>query len=213
VNGICCCVLPACCCQSAVAEGVIHVDLCSELSTHLALQALFTQSFPVCLCYKLSPFQALGKVTLHPLSQACVFIYSSRGKWFFSSLLWNFPPSATLTRFPTPGCWACAPAPSRASPALLACLFTVPGRLPFHQSSVLSVPHPLSHVSLLFLLFISQFLFFPQVEVSLFRGLCCSGPGFSVGVQQYCEAHLVCVFPSHLGVGDWWPGGPPCFSI
>jgi hypothetical protein len=30
-------------------------------------------------------------------------------------------------------------------------------------------------VSLLFLLLISQFLFFPRVEVSLSRGLCCSG--------------------------------------
>jgi hypothetical protein len=34
-----------------------------------------------------------------------------------------------------------------------------------------------------------------------------------VGVPQYREAHLVCVFPSHLGVGDWQPGGPPGFSI
>jgi hypothetical protein len=30
------------------------------------------------------PFPStLGEVTLHPLSQACVFIYSSRGKWAF----------------------------------------------------------------------------------------------------------------------------------
>jgi hypothetical protein len=29
----------------------------------------------------------------------------------------SFPPSVTLTSFPTPGCWACAPAPTRASPA------------------------------------------------------------------------------------------------
>jgi hypothetical protein len=37
------------------------------------------------LCYRLSPFQALGKVTLHPRCQACVFIYSSRQKWVPSS--------------------------------------------------------------------------------------------------------------------------------
>jgi hypothetical protein len=43
------------------------------------------------------------------------------------------------------------------------------------------------------------------------QGLCCSGPGLSVRVPWYREAHLVCVFPSHLGMGDWWPGGPPCF--
>jgi hypothetical protein len=37
----------------------------------------------VSLCYKLSPFQALGKVTLHLHCQACVFIYSSCGRWVF----------------------------------------------------------------------------------------------------------------------------------
>jgi hypothetical protein len=58
-----------------------------------------------------------------------------------------------------------------------------------------------------------SFSFFPLVEVSLSRGLCCSGPGLSVGVPRYCEAHLVHVFPSRLGAGDWWPGGPPGFSV
>jgi hypothetical protein len=67
-----------------------------------------------------------------------------------------------------------------------ACLFTVLGRIPFPHSSVLSAPHPLSRVSLLFLLLVTQFLFFPQVEVGLPRGLCCSGPGLSVGVPWYC---------------------------
>jgi hypothetical protein len=94
------------------------------------------------------------------LLPAATFVYSSRGKWVFPSLLWNFPPSATLTSFPIPGCWAHTPAPTRASPAHLACSFTVPGRIPFLQSLVLCAPHPLSHVSFLFLLLISQFLFF-----------------------------------------------------
>jgi hypothetical protein len=48
--------------------------------------------------------------------------------------------------------------------------------------------------------------FFPQVEVSLSRRLCCSGPGLSVGVPQYHEAHVVHVFPSHLGAGNWQRG-------
>jgi hypothetical protein len=39
--------LPARCCQPAVAGGVIYADLRGELSTHLTLQALFTQSSPV----------------------------------------------------------------------------------------------------------------------------------------------------------------------
>jgi hypothetical protein len=129
---------------------------------HLALQALFTQSFPVSEpLLQAFPFPStLGKVTVHPHSQACMFVYSSHGKWVFPPLLWIFPPSATLTSFPAPGCWLHAPAPTRASPACPACLFTVPGRIPFPQSSALSVPHPLSCVSLLFLLLISQFLFF-----------------------------------------------------
>jgi hypothetical protein len=52
-----------------------------------------------------------GGVTLHQLSQACVFIYSSLGKWVFPSLLWSFPPTATFTSFSAPGCWAGAAAP------------------------------------------------------------------------------------------------------
>jgi hypothetical protein len=208
------------------------------------------------LCYNLSLFQALGKVTLHPHCQACIFIYSSCGrwvfppllcsfpptatftifpapdywavllllqatmfvyssrvKWVFPPLLWSFPPSATLTSFPAPGCWVRIPAPARASLARPACLFTVPGTIPFPQSSVLRVPHPLSQVSLLFLLLITQFLFFPRMEVSLSRGLCCSGPGLSVGVPWYHEAYLLCFFPSRLGTGNWRPGDPSVFSI
>jgi hypothetical protein len=204
VDGICSCGLPACCCQPAVAGGVIYSDLTGELNTHLALQALFTQEFS-CAQPLLQAFpfpRTLGEVTLHLLSQACMFVYSSFGKWVFPPLLWSFPPtstftsfsapdywvvmlllsaafvysscgnwvfpplvwsfplSASLTSFPAPGCWACAPAP-----ACRACLFTVLGRISFPQSSALSAPHPLSHVSLLFLLLITQFLFFPWVEV------------------------------------------------
>jgi hypothetical protein len=177
-----CPLLSACCCWRRY--------LCrsqGELSTHLALQALFTQSSPVCEpLLQVFPFPStLGEVTLHPLSQACMFIYSSRGKWVFPPFLWSFTPSATLTSFPSPGGWVCTPTPAGASPARPARLFTVLGRIPFPQSSVLSAPHPLSHVSLLFLLPITQFLFFPPVEVSLSRGLCCSGPGLSVEVPRY----------------------------
>jgi hypothetical protein len=54
------CGLPARCCQPAVAGGFIYADLRCELNTHLAPQALFTQSSPVhdSHCYKLSPFLA-----------------------------------------------------------------------------------------------------------------------------------------------------------
>jgi hypothetical protein len=40
------------------------------------------------------------------LLPATMFVYSSRGKLVFPPLLWSFPPSATLTSFPAPGCWA-----------------------------------------------------------------------------------------------------------
>jgi hypothetical protein len=75
----------------------------------------------------------------------------------------------------------------------------------------LSAPHPLSHVSLLFLLLISQFVFFPWMEISLSRGLCCSRPGLSVGVPRYHQAYLVHIFPSRMGAGHWRPQGPSSF--
>jgi hypothetical protein len=168
-------------------------------------------SFPPTATFTSFPAPDYWAVLL--LLPAAMFVYSSHGKWVFPSLLWSFPPSTTLASFPNTGCWACTPAPARASLAHQACLFTVLGRIPFLQSLALSVPHPLSHVSLLFLLLISKFLFFPWVEVSLSRGLCCSGPGLSVGALWYHEAHLVRVFPSHLGKGNWQPRGPPCFFV
>jgi hypothetical protein len=60
----------------------------------------------VSLCYKLSPFQALGKVTLHPHSQAYVFIYSSCERWVFLPVLCSSPPTSTFTSFPAPDYWA-----------------------------------------------------------------------------------------------------------
>jgi hypothetical protein len=59
------------------------------------------------------PFPStLGEVTLHPRSQACMFIYSSRGKWVFPLLLWSFPPTTAFTSFPDPDCWARVAAPA-----------------------------------------------------------------------------------------------------
>jgi hypothetical protein len=94
--------LPACCCQPAVAGGIIYADLRGELSTHLALQALFAQSSPVRepLLQAFHFPSTLGKVTLHPRSQACVFIYSSCGKWVFPRLLCIFLPPPLLQAFP-----------------------------------------------------------------------------------------------------------------
>jgi hypothetical protein len=117
------------------------------------------------------PFPStLGEVTLHPLSQASVFIYSSRGKWAFLLLLWSFPPTPAFTSFPASGCWACA-----ATPAFSGRLVYLQLRegLPLHPSLALRAPHPLCYMSFLLLLLINQFFFFfPWVGVGLSRGLC-----------------------------------------
>jgi hypothetical protein len=159
---ICVCGLRACCCQPAVAGELIYADLRGELNTHLALQAFFTQCSPVCeLLLHAFPFPStLGEVTLHLLPQACMFIYSSRGKWVFPPLLWSFPPTAAFTSFPAPVCWACAMAPAFSGPA---CLFTVLWGIPFCPLLVLRVLHPLCYMSFLLLLLIIQlfFSFFP----------------------------------------------------
>jgi hypothetical protein len=65
-----------------------------------------------------------------------------------------------------------------------ACLFRVPGGIALPLSLALRVPRPLCYVSLLFLLLITQFLFFPQVGVGPSRGLCFSGPGLSMEVPH-----------------------------
>jgi hypothetical protein len=171
----------ACCCQPGVAGGVIYADLRSELNTHLAPQTLFTESSPGREpLLQAFPFPStLGKLALHLLSQACLFIYSSHGKWAFPPLLWSFPLTATFTSFPTPGCYACATA-SAFSGQLVVRDFPSP------HPSVLRAPHPLCYVSFLLLLLIlfSFFPLFPWVGVGLSRGLCWSGPGLSVGVPH-----------------------------
>jgi hypothetical protein len=181
----------------------------ASLALTWPLQALFAQSSPVCeQLLQAFPFPStLGEVTLHPLSQACMFVYSSRGKWDFPPLLWSFPLSATLASFP---CWACASPPAGASPARPGLFIYSSGKgSPPPLFSAQGAPPSLQRVFILIAYY--SVSLFSWVEVSLSRGLCCSGPGLSVGVPQYHEAHLV--FPSHLGVGDWWPRGPPGFSI
>jgi hypothetical protein len=113
--------LPARCCQPAVAGGVIYADLRGELSTHLVPQALFTQISPVRKpLLQAFPFPStLGEVTLHPLSQACMFIYSSCRKWVFplSCAIFLPPPlsQAFLLLITGRCCCSCQPP----------CLFTV----------------------------------------------------------------------------------------
>jgi hypothetical protein len=107
------------------------------------------------------PFSStLGEVTLHPLSQACVFIYSSHGKWVFPPLLWSFPPTATFTSFSASGCWVCATAPAFSS--WLVRDFPSPplwcsGHSPLFDAQA---PHPLATCLFCYCLLFS-FSFFP----------------------------------------------------
>jgi hypothetical protein len=133
-----------------------------------------------------------------------MFIYSSCGKWVFAPPLWSFPPSATLTSFPASGCWTCAPAPALSDQAQLVYLqfcegFSSP---PFWHSGC---PHPLCNMSLLFLLLITQFLFFSWVEVSV-----C--PGSYAYLAQGClqEYHIPLSSPcAHLPK----PSGHGCLAV
>jgi hypothetical protein len=166
-NGICSCGLPAHCCQPAVAGSVVYADLCGELSTHVAPQAVFVQSSPVrepllqafpfpstgngdtapalsglrvylqfmwVVGLSPSPVKFSSHCHFHKLSCSCllggaaapaslhVCLQFTHGKWVFPTLLWSFPPSATLTSFPAPGCWVHALPPPWPEPLQLAWL-------------------------------------------------------------------------------------------
>jgi hypothetical protein len=115
---------------------------------------------------------------------ASVFVYSSCGKWVYPTLLWSFPPYAILTSFPVPCCWVRTPAPTRASLARPACLFTVLGRISAPPLfSAQCTPPSLQRVFIVLIAYYSVSLFF-RVGASLSRGLCCSGPGLSVAVPH-----------------------------
>jgi hypothetical protein len=138
---ICSCGSPACCCQPAVAGGFIYADPWGELSTHLAPQALFTQSSPLCdataTSFPLSKHSGGGD-TIPTFSgrHVCLQLTWEVG---LPPLLWSFPPTTAFTSFPAPGCWARTPASTlSAGPA---CLFTFLWGIPLPHSVVLRVLH------------------------------------------------------------------------
>jgi hypothetical protein len=209
VNGylrlwLACPLLSACCCWWRYLCSSLGVSLALTWPSRLCLLRVLC-TMPLVQAF---PFPStLGEVTLHPLSQACVFIYSSHGKWVFCPLLWSFPPSATLTSFPTPGFWVLLPSPAR------------PGL--FIYSSRRDSPPPLWRSGpTLFpvCLYCSYCL---SLSFSFFSGwgsVCPGGtliwPRVVCGSTMYHLAHLVCVFPSCLDAGNWrQPGGPPGFPV
>jgi hypothetical protein len=97
--------LPACCCQPAVAGGIIYADLWVELSTHLALQALFAQISPVHEpLLQAFPFPSTGNGDTAP---------TFSGLHVYLQFMWEvgLPPSpvssptSTFTSFPAPDYW------------------------------------------------------------------------------------------------------------
>jgi hypothetical protein len=154
--------LPARCCQPAVAGGVIYADLWGELSTHLPLQALFTQISPVREpLLQAFPFPStLGKVTLHPLSQACVCIYSSCGKWVFPASCGVFlpPPLSQAFLFLVAECMPLLP-PSPSRPSLFIYSSVRDSPLPLRKSGCPSLFATCLYFSYCLLL---NFSFFPR---------------------------------------------------
>jgi hypothetical protein len=178
----------------------VHVESgSSRLSCGIFLPPPLLQAFPLLIA---------GHVPLLLPSPAGLFIYSSRGKWVFPPLLCSFPPTATFTSFPAPGCWACAAAPAFSSQLV---------RISPSPSSALRVSRPLCYVSFLLLLLIIQvfFLFFYLGRGWSVQGAMLIWPRIVCGSTTYHLAHLVVrVFPSHLGAVVWqWCRSPLGFSI
>jgi hypothetical protein len=201
---ICGCGLPACRCQPAVAGGVIYADLRSELSTHLAPQALFTQSSPVCddcHCYKLSPFQAhWGRWhSTRFLRPACLFTAHVGGG------------SSPLS------CGVFLPLPLQAFPLLIAGLPPSPARPGlFIYSSGRDSPPPLlgaqGTLPSLQRVFIVLIAYYSVSLSPLGGGRSAQGtmliwPRVVCGSTMYRLTHLViCIFLSHLDADDWRTG-------
>jgi hypothetical protein len=208
------CGSPAHCCQPAVAGGFIYADLRSKRNTHLAPQALFTQSSPVHKhhCYKLSPFQAhWGRWHCTGfLRLACLFtVHVGSGPFPLTCGVFLPPPLLQAFLLLVAGC-------------VLPLLLSLAGL--FIYSSVrdcpsppleFRVPHPLCWWSFLLLLLIFSFFLFSLGGGWSVQGAMLIWPRVFCGSTTCRLAHLVvCVFPSGLGAAVWWRhDSPPGFSV
>jgi hypothetical protein len=201
---ICSCGLPACCCQPTVAGGFIYADLRGELSTHLDPQALFTQSSPGLPLLQAFPFPStLKEVTLHLLSQAVVFVYSSRGKWVFSSLSCGvFLPPLLLQAFLLLFAGRVPPLlPSQAQLVYLQFCEGFPSPLLCTQGAPLS----LLHVFIILIAYYSVSLFFPG------WGSVC--PGDYADLAQGCLWEYCILLSSPYGLRLPRPAGHWCLAV
>jgi hypothetical protein len=156
------------------------------------------------------PFPStLGEVIVHQLSQACVFIYSSCGKWVFPLSCGVFLPPPLLQAFPLLVTGLVPPL--LPSPAGLLWGISPP------RSLALRVPRPLCYVSFLLLLLIIQgfFSLFSLGGGRSVQGAMLIWPRVVCGSTACRLAHLVvCSFPSRLGAAVWRRhGSPPGFSV
>jgi hypothetical protein len=135
----------------------------------------------------------------------------------FPPVLWSFPPSASFTCFPTPGCWVCATSAALSCQARLVYLQFYEG-FPSSPLHAQGTPPSLLHVfipSLLrvFIVLIAYYsvLFFTLGGCRSVQGAMLMWPRVVCGNTMYHLAHLVVhVFPSRQGAGIWWqPRGPP----
>jgi hypothetical protein len=164
-------------------------------------------------CYELSPFQALGEVTLYPLSQASMFVYLQ--------FMWEvgLPPSPVEFSFlhhsHKISCSWLLGMRRLSRPLQLAGMFIYSSRRdsPPPLFSAQGTPPCYPCVFIVLIAYYSVSLFFPG------WGSVCPG-GYAdlsqvvCGCTTYHLAHrVVCIFPSCLGAVVWWPGGPPGFSI
>jgi hypothetical protein len=210
---ICGCGLPALFCQPAIAGGFIYADLRSKLNTHLAPQALFTQSSPGwdSHCYKLPLSKHTGGGDTALSFSGWLVYLQFMWDMGLPPLLWSFPPTAIFTSFPAPGCWMCATAPAFS------------GRLVYLQFC-LGFPLLLLwcsgcsalflHVFFVVIAYYSVFFLFSLGGGQSVQGAMLIWPRVVCRSTTCCLAHLVVhVFPSCLGAGIWLqPGSPPGFS-
>jgi hypothetical protein len=184
---ICGCGSPACCCQPAVAGGFISADLRSKFNSHLAPQAMFTQSSPVRdhHCYKLSPFEAhWGRWRYTRLLQPAYLFTVHVGSVTSPLSCGVFLPLPLLLAFLLQGCWAGAATPAFSGRLVY---LQFPEGLPLPPFSAQGTPPSLLRVfccCCCCLFSLAFFLLFPWMGVSLSRRLCSSGPGLYVGVPR-----------------------------
>jgi hypothetical protein len=151
-------------------------------------------------------------VTLHSLSHASLFIYSSHGKWAFPTSCGVFLPPL-LQAFPLLVARQVPPLLLPSSTGLF--IYSSMGdclSLPLRHSG-----HPVLFTMCLFCcccLLFSFFFLFSLGGGQSDQGAMLIWPRVVCGSTACHLAHLVvCIFPSSLGAGVWLHESPPGFSI